>query len=406
MYDAIIIGARCAGASTAMLLARHGLDVLLVDRATFPSEIPHGHFIHRHGPARLARWGVLDRILDTGCPAVTSITSDFGDFPLTGDGLVLDGVPAGLGPRREHLDRALVDAAVQAGAELRDGFAVDELTRDGDDRLTGIRGRSVRTGRTATEHARIVIGADGRNSGVARNVGALITESSPTVSCWYFSYWSAPGDALEVHHHDERCVFVFPTHDDLLAVMVSWPIARLAEVRSDIEGHLLAAVDAVPGLGERVRSGRREERLYGATQLPNFVRRPYGPGWALVGDASCHKDPYMALGIGDALRDAELLADALAGGLGGAQPLDDALAGYERARDEATLPAYRENLAWAKLGSAPPQVLALRAAIRDDPEEARRFYLAREEMVAPETYFNRENLARVMAGAHRPAAAA
>jgi flavin-dependent dehydrogenase len=128
VYDAIVIGARCAGATTAMLLAREGFDVLLVDRASFPSEIPHGHFIHRHGPPRLARWGLLDRVLDTGCPAVTSITMDLGDFPLTGEDLVVDGVPVGLGPRRAALDKVLVDAAVEAGAELREGFPVDDLT--------------------------------------------------------------------------------------------------------------------------------------------------------------------------------------------------------------------------------------------------------------------------------------
>ena len=135
MYDAIVIGARCAGATTAMLLARAGADVLLVDRARFPSEIPHGHFIHRHGPGRLARWGLLERVLDTGCPRVTSITMDLGDFPLAGHDLGRDDVPVGLGPRRSALDKVLVDAAAEAGAELREGFAVDDLTYD-DGRVT------------------------------------------------------------------------------------------------------------------------------------------------------------------------------------------------------------------------------------------------------------------------------
>src|SRR5262245_31177553 len=115
MYDAIVVGARCAGASTAMLLARRGHKVLLVDRATFPSEIPHGHFIHRHGPARLQRWGLLDRIVASGCPAVRTMTTDFGDFPLTGEDLEIDGVALGYGPRRVVLDQILVEAAVKAG---------------------------------------------------------------------------------------------------------------------------------------------------------------------------------------------------------------------------------------------------------------------------------------------------
>src|SRR6516165_9728432 len=115
-YDAIVVGARCAGAASAMLLARRGFDVLLVDRARFPSEIPHGHYVHMHGPPRLAAWGLLDRVLATGAPAITSITTDLGDFPLTGRDLVVDGVPVGVAPRRAVLDQALIDAAIEAGA--------------------------------------------------------------------------------------------------------------------------------------------------------------------------------------------------------------------------------------------------------------------------------------------------
>ena len=120
----------------------------------------------------------------------------------------------------------------------------------------------------------------------------------------------------------------------------------------------------VPALAARLESGRREERLYGAADLPNFLRRPYGPGWALVGDAGCHKDPFMALGICDALRDAELLAEAAGEGLSGERPLEAALAGYARRRDEATLPEYRENLRRARLGPPPPELARIRAAVR------------------------------------------
>jgi flavin-dependent dehydrogenase len=144
-YDAIVVGARCAGAATAMLLARRGLDVLLVDRAKFPSEIPHGHFIHRHGPRRLAEWGLLDDILETNCPPVTSVTMDYGDVSLTGTDLAVDDIPLGVGPRRAQLDELLVRAAVASGAELRDGFAVHDYLGDGD-RISGIRGADVREG--------------------------------------------------------------------------------------------------------------------------------------------------------------------------------------------------------------------------------------------------------------------
>ncbi|MGI8801082.1 MAG: FAD-dependent oxidoreductase [Solirubrobacteraceae bacterium] len=145
MYDVIVIGGRCGGAPTAMLLARAGAKVLLVDRAALPSDIPHGHFVHQHGPQRLAGWGLLDQVLATNCPPVTSITTDFGDGTLSGHDLVADGVPLGVGPRRSQLDGLLVEAAVDAGAELRDRFVVDDCAWDGG-RVTGIIGRDLRSG--------------------------------------------------------------------------------------------------------------------------------------------------------------------------------------------------------------------------------------------------------------------
>jgi flavin-dependent dehydrogenase len=401
MYDAIVIGARCAGATTAMLLAREGHDVLLVDRAAFPSEIPHGHFIHRHGPRRLAEWGLLDRILATGCPAVTTMTTELGDFPLTGTDLQVDRIPLGLGPRRAQLDAILVEAAVEAGAELRESFVVQDFT-SADGRITGIRGRGPGGGATVRERAAMVIGADGRNSALARRVAAPAGERAPTLTCWYFSYWSGvPGSGLDVRMHEDRVVFAFPTNDDLYAVFVAAPIDELARARTDIEGHILAAVEQLPDIAHRLRLGTRAERLLGATQLPNFIRRPHGPGWALVGDAGCHKDPYMALGICDALRDAELLSDAVHAGLSGDVAMADALAGYERKRDAETIPDYHANLALAQLKPArlPPEQLALRAALRGDATESRNFYLAIEGMAEREQFFNPQNLQRLMSAA-------
>jgi flavin-dependent dehydrogenase len=398
MYDAIVVGARCAGGSTAMLLARRGHRVLLVDRASFPSDLPHGHFIHRHGPQRLHRWGLLDRVTARGCPGVTTMTTDFGDFPMTGHGLAVDGVALGYGPRRTALDAMLVEAAVEAGAELRTGFAVDEFVAD-DGRIVGVRGRDRRGGSEATERATITVGADGRHSRLARAVNAAEYETAPTATCWYFSYWSGVAhDELGVYLRGDRVIMVFPTNDGLTAIFVAWGADELPRVRADVEGAFDEALAKVPALAERVRAGRREERFAGATDLPNFLRVPHGPGWALVGDAGCHKDPYLALGICDALRDAELLADAIDAGLSGRAPMDDALAGYQRARDAATLPDYRQNLQSARLGPTPAEVRQLRAALRGRPEDIERFYLAYQGMVPPQSFFNPENLARLLAG--------
>ena len=162
---------------------------------------------------------------------------------------------------------------------------------------------------------------------------------------------------------------------------------------------MLDALDAVPGVGERVRAGRREERFYGATQLPNFLRTPYGPGWALVGDAGCHKDPFMAFGICDALRDAESLAAALTDALSGARPAGEALAGYEQARNAATLPDYHLNLSMARFEPMPEQQRHLRAALRGDQDATNHFFRAIQGLVDPQTFFNDENLGRIMSAA-------
>ena len=397
MYDVIIVGGRCAGAPLACLLARRGLKVLLVDKATFPSDLPHGHFIHWQGPKRLQAWGLLDRVALT-CPAISEQLVDLGDFPLLAQNIAQDGVAWGYGPRRILLDMVLRDAAAESGAELRDRFIVDEYLFDGDT-MTGIGGRSS-TGVVSHEHAAIVVGADGRNSPLARAVHAEVYHSTPPVACYYFSYWSgAKTHAFELYQRTvaRRVIFSFKTSDDLFAVFVGAPIDEFLTLRSDIYRHFMEAVDLVPEFSERLRAGRLAERFYGAADLPNFYRRPYGPGWALVGDAGCHKDPYMALGIADALRDADLLTTAIADGLGGSRPLEDALADYERTRNDLSSAEYHQNLSAARFEPVPPLVLKIREAVRSNPAEATRLAMARAGMIDSTQFFSDENLQRLLA---------
>ncbi len=401
MYDAIVVGARCAGAPTAMLLARSGLKVLLVDRATFPSDIPHGHLIHRHGPPRLRDWGLLERVSATNCPAISRMTTDIGDFALTGTDLVLDDVAVAYGPRRSALDKVLVDAAVEAGVELREKFPVHEFVI-ADDRIEGIRSRG-RSGDPVVERATITIGADGRNSHLARTVNAPSYETIPSLTFWYFSYWSAlPGAGLEIYVRPDHVIFAFPTNDGLFAVFIAWTADQLARVRADIDREFLNTLARVPDLSERVRQAKREERFYGATDVPNFLRKPFGPGWALVGDAGVHKDPYGALGVCDAFRDAELLASALTKAFAGTLSFDAALQDYEQKRNEHTMPDYHDNAARARFPAVKDQELLLRRALRDNPAETRQFYLAFERRIPPESFFNRENIGRIVAQASIP----
>src|SRR5215470_12715266 len=183
MYDAIIVGARAAGSPTAMLLARKGHRVLLVDRASFPSDTLSTHYIHQPGVARLRRWGLLDRLIATGCPPSRSLAFDVGAFALTGAPPPSDGVTEGYAPRRTVLDSMLVEAAAEAGAEVRTGTPVDEILFE-NGAVTGIRSGNI------VERARVVIGADGRNSFVARTVRAPEYDERPGLACAYYTYWA------------------------------------------------------------------------------------------------------------------------------------------------------------------------------------------------------------------------
>ena len=396
-YDVIIVGARCAGAPLAMLLARRGAKVLLLDRAAFPSDIPHGHFIHRHGPRRLRDWGLLDRIASR-TPAISRLVHDIGDFPLRVQDLVEDGVAWGYGPRRTTLDRVLIDAAVESGAELRQGFSVtDYLMEDG--KVVGMRGRET-GGPEIEERAAITVGADGRHSRLARAVQAPTYNEVAPILCYYFSYW---GDVatedfeLYTRHAGRRVIFSFKTEQDLFAVFVGAPIEELPAFQRETEAAFMRSLDLVPDFAARIRAGRRAERFSGATDLPNFYRKPFGPGWALAGDAGLHKDPFLALGICDALRDDELLANAIADGLSGARPMFDAMVDYEHRRNDASAVDYQENIKTARFPQPSRETLALRAAVRHQPQEATRLIKALMGMTDRTSFFNPENLQRLMA---------
>ena len=398
MYDAIVVGARCAGSPTAMLLARKGYRVLLVDRAGFPSDALSTHYIHQPGVARLRRWGVLDRVVATGCPPARRMTFDVGPFALTGAPPPADGVAVAYAPRRYLLDEILLEAAAAAGAEVRERFSVGEILVE-DGRVTGVRGRAA-GGATVTERGRIVVGADGMRSRVARAVHAPASRARPGRACAYYTYWSGvPLDGPELYPRDGRMVIAGPTNDGLTIVTAFWPSAEFHRVRADIEGSFLEAVGLAPSLAERLRAGERADRFFGTGDLPFFFRKPYGPGWALVGDAGYHKDPITAQGIGDAFRDAELLAEAIDAGLSGRRPLEDALADYERQRDEHAQPMYEFTHQLAGLEPPSPDMQALFAALRHDQEQTDRFFGAVAGTVRMDDFFAPGNIGSILAAA-------
>ena len=240
MYDVIIVGARVAGASTAMLLARRGLKVLVVDRATFPSDTLFTHQVQLPGVARLARWGVL-----AACtPLTRDVRFDQGDAVITGRYPAYQGVEAMCSPRRTLLDRVLVDAARAAGAEVRENFAVEEIL--GDRPVTGICGRE-KGAPAITEQARLVIGADGKHSLVAKAVNARAYRTRPPRSMAFYTYWSgvptrdgSPAGTGEIYGRPGYVAAAWPTNDGLLMTYLAWPTGPVRRVPPRRRGQLRA----------------------------------------------------------------------------------------------------------------------------------------------------------------------
>jgi flavin-dependent dehydrogenase len=344
-YDVIVVGARCAGSSTARLLAQRGQDVLVVDRADLPSDTLSTHGLARGGVVQLRRWGLLDRVLDSGAPPVREVTFGTAAGEVTRPVKARSGVDLLVAPRRSVLDGILAEAATAEGAELRTGVHVTGPLRDDRGRVTGITART-RAGGTLTLRARHVVGADGVRSTMAGRLGARQLHCfTPDLAIFYLYVDEVPWRGYEFHVAPRGFAGVFPTHDGQACVWLTRPAALLDDVRRAGAHRAVALVEALgrvaPGLAERVRSGRVASPVRGTLALPNFLREAAGPGWVLVGDAGYHRDPITGHGITDAFRDAELLADALHESLTGSVPEAEALARYATARNDALRDTFR-----------------------------------------------------------------
>jgi flavin-dependent dehydrogenase len=297
--------------------------------------------------------------------------------------------------RRTALDKILVDAAVAAGAELRERFSVTAiLTENG--RFTGIRGHS-RGGRTIDEKARVVIGADGLHSLVARTAVAPEYRTRPAITCWYYSYWSGIRTNGVQAYLRERCMSILaPTNDGLTLVLTLWTHDQFHEIRSDIEGNYLRTLRQVPEVGAFLEGGRREERLRGMADVPNFFRKPYGPGWALVGDAGYHKDPVTAQGITDAFRDAELLSDALDSGFSGNRNMEQALQEYEQKRNDAVSEMYEFTCAMASLETPNAEMRQFHQALLRDQQAMDSFFGCLAGTVSSSEFLSPENRQKII----------
>jgi flavin-dependent dehydrogenase len=361
-YDAVVVGARAAGASTAMLLARAGLRVLAVERGLYGSDTLSTHALMRAGVLQLARWGLLPTIEGERTPRVVRTVFHYEDevldIPIQPRGLV----PALYAPRRTVLDRVLANAAFEAGVDLRYRVRLAELLRGASGRVEGVvlvDGDGVRQ----SVRSEIVIGADGMRSAVASLVNAPVTRWGRYASATIYGYWSGLElDGYHWHWGAGTASGAIPTNGGEVLVFASMPARRFTdEAAHDLAGTYRRVLsESAPDLARRLGESRLVGRLRGFPGQPGYFRRAFGPGWALVGDAGYFKDPITAHGLSDALRDAELLAHAVEEGG------DEALGSYQSLRDALSVRLFEISDRVASFEWDNREVKALHRALSDE----------------------------------------
>jgi 2-polyprenyl-6-methoxyphenol hydroxylase-like FAD-dependent oxidoreductase len=373
-----------------MLLARKGYRVLVVDRAAFPSDTVSTHILHPLGVKALAAWGLGDRLVATGCPPIHTYVFDFGPFSIAGAPGTAD-APLAYCPRRTILDQLLVEAAANSGAEVREEFVVERILFESD-RVVGIEGRS-KQGGSAIERAQVVVGADGLRSLVAESVRPEQYDEKPPLLAAYYAYWSGlPMEGrLENYARDKRGFAAAPTHDGLTMVIAGWPYSESAQNKKDIEGNYRKAIELAPAFAARLSAAKRETRFVGMA-VPNYFRKPYGAGWALVGDAGYNRDFITAQGIMNAFLDAELCATALDSALSATRPFEEAMSEYQRTRDARVKSMYELTCQLATLEPPPPELQQLLTGIQGKQKAMDAFAQMNAGTISPAEFFAPENV--------------
>lgn len=361
-YDALIIGSRAAGASLGLLLARQGRRVLLVDRDQFPSDTMSTHFMSWRAVPLLARLGVLEEVEGAGFRRLTRSRTYVDDCVFEG--------PAGpggvyyLAPRRDVLDSVLARRAVEAGAEFAQRTRAERLVEE-NGRIAGALLRGPEGEREV--RARVVVGADGKYSSVAKWVGAEEYEVVPAIRPAYYGHYHGleplPEPAVEVFFGHDRIGFIFPMRpgEDCIALEVQ--PEEFEEIRADPQAVFERHIRALPGMERRMRNAQLDGKVIGTKGIENYFRVPYGRGWVLTGDAGYLKDPSTGTGIGDALQQSLWLAEALENWFQGAD-WEESLSQFQRTRDETMMPLYQSTIAFTQLRDPDPSQIAwIKAAI-------------------------------------------
>jgi len=394
-FDTIVVGARCAGSATAMLLARRGHRVLLLDRSEFPSDLKAStHMVWHSGVASLKRWGLLERLRATGCPPMKKIILDLGQFALAGFAPPAGDVDEAYAPRRYVLDNVLLDAAREAGAEFRPRCSVEGPVMDGA-RVSGVRYTDA-TGSAVTEHAAIVVGADGFNSVIARAVKPAVREEHPRLQGMIWAYFhDLPLDGMEFYSRPGRMIYAWYTNDSQTLAGICIRDADYGRVAKDAEASMPVELQALaPAFADRVRAAKRETKwLAGAT--PGVCRAPSGPGWALVGDAGLTMDPITAAGITNAFRDAELLSAAIDEG---------APDRFEERRAPASLPLFAFSRDMARLDPPPQAMVDVFTSLPGNQPDTDAYFGVFAQTVPVMQFFAPENMARIVAASRGPKA--
>ncbi len=342
--DVVVVGARCAGSAAAVAFARAGRRVLVLDSARFPSDTLSTHLLWPAGVAEVAALGALERVLALGAPRLRVAFAAGAGQVVRAPFTMIEGIDYAMCVRRTGFDAALVETARAAGATVYESMRVTELLRDGE-RVTGVRAVD-RTGATHRIRARLVVGADGRRSTVARLTGALDPyRSKPSGRACYFGYWRDERPEWRSTAAQWRAGNLlgtaFPCENGTVLSLIQPPVERVRRGDGRTERHYREMIEAIPELAARLADCELLGRVRSATDIVSYFRRSTGPGWALPGDAGHFKDPVTAQGMRDAMRYGRLLGESAAPVLDDAAALDRALARWERGRERDCLPMYQ-----------------------------------------------------------------